>query len=219
MKPVGPIPPGFETIDGELAIGGQKASELAEQAGRTPLFVYSTGRLARKISQLRAAMPARVKINYAVKANPFLPLVEFMRSHVDGFDIASSGELSLVQTAGIDPASVSFAGPGKRDDELEEAIVAGVTINCESEGEGKRILACAERMGRSPRVAIRVNPDFELRGSGMKMGGGAKPFGLDADRGPLGKGHQPGFRPPGLVDVLRLGVGHVDDHRPHADAA
>jgi len=174
----------FEAIDGELAIGGRKASDLTEEAGETPLFVYSEVMIARQISQLRAAMPARVKINYAVKANPFLPLVEFMRTHVDGFDIASVGELSLLQTAGIDPQLVSFAGPGKRDQELEAAIVAGVTLNCESEGEAGRILSGAERMGVTPRVAIRVNPDFELRGSGMKMGGGAKPFGVDAERVP-----------------------------------
>lgn len=184
MKPLGPIPAGFEAMDGELVIGGQKVTDLAELAGSTPLFVYSKDRIAQKISYLRAAMPARIKINYAVKANPFLPLIEFMRTQVDGFDIASSGELSLTQTAGIDPTIVSFAGPGKRDDELEEAIVAGVTLNCESEGEGRRILSLAEEMGVTPRVAIRVNPDFELRGSGMKMGGGAKPFGLDADRVP-----------------------------------
>ncbi|MFN2100554.1 pyridoxal-dependent decarboxylase, exosortase A system-associated [Altererythrobacter sp. MF3-039] len=184
MKPIGPIPPGFEAIDGELAIGGYKASALVEQAVRTPLFVYSQERIAARISHLRAAMPAAIRIHYAVKANPYLPLLEFMRGQVDGFDIASSGELSLVQTAGIDPAIVSFAGPGKRDEELEAAVVAGVTLNCESEGEGRRIISCAERMGVTPRVAVRVNPDFELRGSGMKMGGGAKPFGVDADRVP-----------------------------------
>ena len=184
MKPLGPVPAGFETLEGELSIGGQTVSALIAQAHRTPLFVYSGERIANKISLLRASMPARTKINYAVKANPFLPLVEFMRMQVDGFDIASAGELSLIQAAGIDPATVSFAGPGKRDGELEAAIVAGVTLNCESEGEGRRIIACGERMGVTPRVAVRVNPDFELRGSGMKMGGGAKPFGLDASRVP-----------------------------------
>jgi diaminopimelate decarboxylase len=105
-----------------------------------------------------------------------------MGSLVDGFDIASAGELDLVRNAGIDPAIVSFAGPGKRVSELEAAIAAGVTLNLESEGEASRALAIAERLGETPRLAIRVNPDFELRGSGMKMGGGAKPFGIDADR-------------------------------------
>lgn len=90
----------------------------------------------------------------------------------------------MVQAAGIDPARVSFAGPGKRDRELEAAIAAGVTLNLESEAEARRALAIADRLGRTPRLAIRVNPQFDLKGSGMKMGGGAKPFGLDAERVP-----------------------------------
>ncbi|KPQ38279.1 MAG: pyridoxal-dependent decarboxylase, exosortase A system-associated, partial [Porphyrobacter sp. HL-46] len=83
-----------------------------------------------------------------------------------------------------DPARISFAGPGKRDDELEAAIATGVTLNCESAGEGARALAIGQRLGKPPRIAIRVNPSFELKGSGMKMGGGAKPFGVDADKVP-----------------------------------
>lgn len=184
MKPLGPIPAGFTAINGELAIGGQPASTLVAQAGETPLFVYSRAMLDQKMADLRAAMPHQLQINYAVKANPFGPLITHMAGLADGFDIASAGELALVQRAGIDPARVSFAGPGKRDAELEAAIMAGVTLNCESEGEARRTFAIGERLGIAPSMAVRVNPDFELRGSGMKMGGGAKPFGLDADRVP-----------------------------------
>ncbi len=184
MKPVGPIPAGYETIAGELAIGGKRASELVAEAGRTPLFVYSRAHLDARVAQLRAALPKRVGINYAVKANPHLAVIGHMAPLVDGFDIASSGELGLCIAVGIDPARISFAGPGKRDDELEAAIGAGVTLNCESEGEGRRALAIGQLLGKAPRIAIRVNPSFELKGSGMKMGGGAKPFGVDADRVP-----------------------------------
>jgi len=183
-KPLGPIPPGFGVLDGELAISGRRASELVEEAGRTPLFLYSRERLDARMAQLRAVLPERIGVNYAIKANPHPFVIEHMEPLVDGFDIASSGELSLTQDAGIDPARVSFAGPGKRDDELEAAIAAGVTLNCESEGEAKRSLAIGNRLGKAPRMAIRVNPDFELKGSGMKMGGGAKPFGIDAERVP-----------------------------------
>ncbi|WFL77192.1 pyridoxal-dependent decarboxylase, exosortase A system-associated [Altererythrobacter arenosus] len=182
MKPLGPIPAGYEAIDGELAVGGQTVGALVERAGTTPLFVYSKEHLDRRVAELRQAMPPRLGINYAVKANPFGPVLEHMAGLVDGFDIASAGELALVEAAGIDPARVSFAGPGKRDSELEAAIAAGVTLNCESEGEARRALSTAERLGKAPRMAIRVNPEFELKGSGMKMGGGAKPFGLDAER-------------------------------------
>lgn len=184
MKPMGPIPAGYVARDGELAIGGKTARELVDIAGRTPCFVYSKEHLDRRLSELRSAMPKRLGINYAVKANPFAPVIEHMAGLVDGFDIASAGELEMVKDASIDPARVSFAGPGKRDEELEAAISAGVTLNCESEGEARRALAISERLGQAPRIAIRVNPDFELKGSGMKMGGGAKQFGVDAERVP-----------------------------------
>ncbi|ANY20783.1 L-glutamyl-[BtrI acyl-carrier protein] decarboxylase [Tsuneonella dongtanensis] len=184
MKPLGPIPTGYESRDGELAIGGKTARELVAEAGGTPLFVYSKAHLDARMAELRAAMPERLAIHFAVKANPFRPVIEHMAGLVDGFDIASGGELAMVTDAGIDPALVSFAGPGKRDAELEAAIAAGVTLNCESENEARRALAIGSRLGAAPRIAIRVNPDFELRGSGMKMGGGAKPFGIDAERVP-----------------------------------
>ena len=128
MKPVGPIPPGFAAIDGELAIAGRKASDLVAEAGRTPLFVYARERFDARVAELRAALPARVGINYAVKANPMPEVVAHMAGLVDGFDIASSGELAICQSVGIDPARISFAGPGKRDDELAAAIAAGVTL-------------------------------------------------------------------------------------------
>ncbi|HQS68938.1 MAG: pyridoxal-dependent decarboxylase, exosortase A system-associated [Novosphingobium sp. 28-62-57] len=184
MKPLGPIPLGFAAIDGVLAIDGRKVTDLVTEAGNTPLFVYSRAMLTAKAQALRAAMPQRLTIHYAIKANPYAPLLQHMLNLVDGFDIASGGELAIVQAAGIDPARVSFAGPGKRDAELEAAIAAGVTLNLESEGEASRALAIAEKLGVTPRLAIRVNPEFDLKGSGMKMGGGAKPFGIDEDRVP-----------------------------------
>lgn len=184
MKPLGPIPAGFTAIDGVLAIDGHPVTELVERAGDTPLFVYSKGLLDTRIAALRAAMPPRLALHYAVKANPYAALVAHMANLVDGFDIASGGELQILQSAGIAPASISFAGPGKRDRELEAAIRAGATLNLESEAEADRALAIGQRLGQAPRLAIRVNPDFDLKGSGMKMGGGAKPFGIDADKVP-----------------------------------
>ncbi|UYH55933.1 pyridoxal-dependent decarboxylase, exosortase A system-associated [Qipengyuania sp. SS22] len=184
MKPLGPIPAGYTAIEGELAIGGKPVSHWVEQGGRTPLFVYSRDLIAQRFETLRAAMPDRLKINYAIKANSFDPLLAFVSTLADGLDIASGGELELVRATGFDLGKVSFAGPGKRDIELEAAIAAGVTLNLESEAEADRALAIAERLGVTPRLAIRVNPDFELKGSGMKMGGGPKPFGIDATRVP-----------------------------------
>ncbi len=184
MKPLGPIPSGYDVRNGELVIGGFTASELAQRAGSTPFFVYSRNHMDERIAALRRAMPERLGINYAIKANPFAPVLQHMAAMVDGLDIASDGELQLVRATGFALTDVSFAGPGKRDAEIEAAIRAGVTINLESGNEVRRALTIAEATGITPRLALRVNPDFELRGSGMKMGGGAKPFGIDQDQVP-----------------------------------
>lgn len=185
MKPHGPIPPGFSAdADGMLLIGGQRADALADAAGDTPLFVYDRAMLAARVAEWRAAMPAAVQLHYAMKANPFAPLLAHMAGLVDGFDVASGGELAAALASGMAAEHISFAGPGKRDRELEAAIRAGATLNLESAGEAERALAIAERLGIVPRLAVRVNPDFDLKGSGMKMGGGAKPFGVDADQVP-----------------------------------
>ena len=178
-KPMGPIPAGFGVIDGQLAIGGVTARDCVAQAGGAPLFVYDAGLIAARIAAFRAAVPG-VDLHYAIKANPFAPLLAFMASRVDGFDIASGGELALLQAAGVAGGRIGFAGPGKRDADLAMAIAAGVTLHIESIGEADRALAAGARAGIAPRVAIRVNPDFELAGAGMRMGGGARPFGVDA---------------------------------------
>jgi diaminopimelate decarboxylase len=185
MKPMGPIPAGFEPGDnGQLMIGGEAAGALAERAGGTPLFVYDRRLISNKITTFRSAMPAAVALHYAVKANPYSPLLEWLVSYVDGFDLASGGELATLERAGGLVLPVSFAGPGKRDAELRQAIESGVTINLESEGEAERALVIAEQAGITPRLAVRVNPPFALKGAGMKMGGLASPFGLDAERVP-----------------------------------
>ena len=183
-KPMGAIPAGFAAdADGMLLIGGRRADALVAEAGDTPLFVYDLDLVDARIARFRAAFPG-VHLHYAIKANSYAPILSHIAKRVDGLDIASGGELGFALEAGADPADISFAGPGKRDADLEAAIGAGVTLNCESEGEAERALAIGARLGRSPRLAVRVNPDFEIKGSGMRMGGGAKPFGVDAARVP-----------------------------------
>jgi diaminopimelate decarboxylase len=182
MKPMGPIPPAFAG-QSRLTIAGQDAEALVAQAGDTPLFVYDLGLVAQRIALLRDALPAAVGVHYAIKANPHPDLLAGIAPLVDGLDVASGGELA--RALGVKPAAeISFAGPGKRDDELVAAIEAGATLNAESEGEVARALAIGDRLGLAPRLAVRVNPDFELRGSGMRMGGRASPFGVDAARVP-----------------------------------
>jgi diaminopimelate decarboxylase len=181
MKPMGPIPPDF-AAGAQLTVAGRNAEALIAEAGDTPLFVYDFAIAAARVARFRAAFPADVSLHYAIKANPYPPLVAAMARVVDGLDVASAGEMARAIDAGMSAADVSFAGPGKRDREIEAAIRAGVTLNLESEAEGARALAIGDRAGIRPRLAVRVNPDFEIRGSGMRMGGGAKPFGVDAPR-------------------------------------
>ncbi|HEX8640528.1 MAG TPA: pyridoxal-dependent decarboxylase, exosortase A system-associated [Allosphingosinicella sp.] len=183
-KPMGAIPAGFEAdADGMLLIGGRRADALVAEAGDTPLFAYDLALVDRQIRRFRAAF-AGIDLHYAIKANSYAPILRHVLVQVDGLDVASGGELRRAMKAGADPSAISFAGPGKRDAELGEAIESGATLNCESEGEVERALAIAAKLGRTPRLAVRVNPDFEIKGSGMRMGGGAKPFGVDAGRVP-----------------------------------
>jgi diaminopimelate decarboxylase len=119
-----------------------------------------------------------------MKANPMPEVVAHLARLVDGLDVASAGELGIALEAGAPAGSISFAGPGKTDADLEAAVAAGIVVNLESESEMERLAAIASRRRTRARVNVRVNPDFELKSSGMKMGGGPKPFGVDAERVP-----------------------------------
>ena len=95
MKPMGPIPPWFEGEDGMLLIGGCGAASLIEEAGNTPLFVYDLGIVRAQVGRFRAAMPGQVSLHYAIKANPYAPLLQRMVELTDGFDVASGGEMEM----------------------------------------------------------------------------------------------------------------------------
>ena len=171
----------FRTVDGQLLVGGLPLPLLAERVGQTPFYAYDRALLRERVAALRQALPATVKLHYAMKANPFAPLVCFMAGLVDGVDVASAGELQVALNAGASAAEVSFAGPGKKATELRQAVAAGVLVNVESMREVDLLAGIGRDLGTSPRVAVRVNPDFELKGSGMKMGGGPKQFGVDVE--------------------------------------
>jgi diaminopimelate decarboxylase len=169
---------------GELLLDGIRLTTLAARVGTTPFYAYSRTLLRQRVAELRAALPKQVKLHYAMKANPMPAVVQFMAGLVDGIDVASAGELKVALDAGADPAEVSFAGPGKRDPELRQSVASGVLVNVESLRELPVLARASQELGLPARVAIRVNPDFELKGSGMKMGGGPKQFGLDTERVP-----------------------------------
>ncbi|MCR5866033.1 pyridoxal-dependent decarboxylase, exosortase A system-associated [Aquincola sp. J276] len=174
----------FALRDGELVVGGERLSLLAERVGQTPFYAYDRGALRQRVSELRQALPPQVKLHYAMKANPMPAVVGFMAGLVDGIDVASAGELKVALDAGADPAEVSFAGPGKTEAELRRAVASRVLINLESPREVKLLAGITQQLGLPARVAVRVNPDFELKGSGMKMGGGPKQFGVDVEQLP-----------------------------------
>lgn len=174
----------FPAAGNELVIGGGTLTQLAAQVGSTPFYAYDRALLARRVAELRAALPKRVKLHYAMKANPLPALVAHMAGLVDGIDVASGGELKVALASGADPREISFAGPGKREGELHQAVAAGILVNVESFREIGLLSAISRELGLPARVAVRVNPDFELKSSGMKMGGGPKQFGIDAEQVP-----------------------------------
>lgn len=174
----------FPVVNDELVIGGLPVRELAQRVGQTPFYAYDRSAISHRVRELREAMPEDLVLHYAIKANPMPAVIDYLASRVDGLDVASLGELRLALDSGVATEHISFAGPGKTLPELQAAISAGITINIESAGEFARIVALAEKTGRQPRVAVRVNPDFELKSSGMRMGGGQTPFGVDAEQVP-----------------------------------
>lgn len=162
-------------------VGGLPLAQLAERVGQTPFYAYDRKLIKQRVAELRAALPASVKLHFAMKANPMPAVVGYMAGLVDGIDVASAGELKVALDAGTDPREISFAGPGKREAELRQAAAAGILINIESFREVELLGAISKELSLPARVAVRVNPDFELKGSGMKMGGGPKQFGVDAE--------------------------------------
>jgi len=185
----------FDVVDGCLKVGDLPLPLLAERVGSTPFFAYSRDLITRRVSALREAMPSTVQISYAIKANPMPAVVQHLAGLVDGFDVASGRELKVALDTPMPAERISFAGPGKKQSELSQAIAAGVLLNVESSKELRDIAAAGERLGVVPRVAVRVNPDFDVKVSGLRMGGGSKVFGIDAE-----------MVPEVLAEIGRLGL-------------
>jgi diaminopimelate decarboxylase len=174
----------FPVVDNCLTVGGIPVTRLAARIGQTPFYAYDRSLLTERVAYLRRHLPAEVSLHYAIKANPMPAVVQHMAGLIDGLDVASARELMVALDTGMSADDISFAGPGKSDAEVARAVAATIILNLESERELESAIQAGERLGIRPRVAVRVNPDFELRGSSMKMGGGAKQFGVDTDRVP-----------------------------------
>ena len=183
-KPVHASLDQWQVVDGLLQVNGVSVTRLAARAGQTPFFAYDRQKLNERVAQLRKHIPSEIHLHYAMKANPMPAVVQHMAGLVDGLDVASGNELKVALDTGTRPELISFAGPGKSERELTGAIATGITINLESPHEMETAAALGAAIGIRPRVAVRVNPDYELKSSGMKMGGGPKQFGVDAETVP-----------------------------------
>jgi diaminopimelate decarboxylase len=177
---VHPTVAAFGTADGQLRVGESSLARLVERVGGTPFFAYDRRLLTERIAVLRSTLPD-IELSYAVKANPMPAVVQHLSTLVDAFDVASAGELRTALDTPMRPDRVSFAGPGKTTAELSQAVAAGVTVELESRSEAARIVEVGKRLECRPRVAVRVNPTFRVKGSGMRMGGGPQQFGVDAE--------------------------------------
>ena len=174
----------FIVHDDCLQIGKFSLTRLAQRVGTTPFYAYDRQKITERVALLRQYLPSEIQLHYAMKANPMIAVVQHLVNLVDGIDVASMGEMKVALDTTMLPEKISFAGPAKTKAEISCAIAAGIVLNMESEQEMEHIASLGENLGIRPKVAIRVNPDFELKSSGMKMGGGSKQFGVDAERVP-----------------------------------
>ncbi len=174
----------FDMKNGRLLIGGKTCKEIADRTG-TPFYAYDLGIAEKKYKILKNALPREIKIHYAIKANPHPEIVSFFNKLGAGFDVASQGELEKVLKSGADPSTIGFAGPGKQENEIKAACKAGIgSLNAESITELKLADRIAGNLNKKLNVSLRVNPAYELVGSGMRMGGGPKQFGIDQEKIP-----------------------------------
>jgi diaminopimelate decarboxylase len=169
--------------DGQLCADGVRLADIADEFG-TPCYVYSRRSIERRWQAYDEALQGLThQIFYAVKANSNLAVLQVLARLGSGFDIVSVGELERVLRAGGDPRNVVFAGVGKRDDELQRALEAGIgCFNVESFAELEQLNSVAAKLGLSAPVALRVNPDVDPNthpyiATGLKQ----NKFGIAAD--------------------------------------
>ena len=174
---------GWPHAHGRLLHGTEPLGDWLKRTGQsTPAYVYHLAAIDQQVAAVRAVLPSNLHLHYALKANPNPEITRHLSRLVDGFDCASLAEMQHVVAIAPDMAAqASIAGPAKSNDELTFAITHGILINAESANELTRIKGLAAQAGKRARVALRINPPFELKGSGMKMGGGARPFGIDSE--------------------------------------
>jgi diaminopimelate decarboxylase len=172
----------YSSSSSELIVGNHPLNHIEKLVSGTPFYVYDRQLIINRVKQLTNTLPSEISLHYAIKANPLPSLVQLMTTQVSGFDVASKKEMLLAMQTGMPAEKISFAGPGKTTEDIEAAIIAGVTLHVESAGEIARVELAANQLSLKANIALRINPKFELKSSGMKMSGGSKPFGIDEEQ-------------------------------------
>jgi diaminopimelate decarboxylase len=163
----------------ELTVQGVPVSEIARTFG-TPCYVYDADVLRDTLTALTAALHPRVEPFYSLKANPNMSVLAVLHAHGARAEVSSLAELRTAQLVGTDPDDIVFLGPGKSRAELVACLEGDVhAIVCESLAELALVDALAADLGRRPRVLLRLNPSFSVKGSGLTMGGKPRQFGID----------------------------------------
>lgn len=152
----------FQRKDGVLHCEDIPLSSIAAQLG-TPAYVYSAATLRRHAQAMKAPFEGIPHLLcYSVKASSNLAILSLLRDEGFGFDIVSGGELFRTQQVGADPKTIVFSGVGKTEQELDEALQAGILLfNVESEAELYMLDAVAARRGTKAPVSLRINPDVD----------------------------------------------------------
>jgi diaminopimelate decarboxylase len=160
-----------------------KLSFISEAMNKSsePIFIYSKCIVEQRIALLRNILPVEIGIHYAVKSNPFAPLLSFIAPLVDGFDIASGGELKRLIAAELADQHVSFAGPGKSEEEISLALDHGVVLIAESSYQLATINRLAAFKEMQAPVMVRINDHQQVSGTGLSMSGANSFFGIDKD--------------------------------------
>jgi len=177
----------FEYKNHELYCEGIPISRIAEKVG-TPFYLYSYKTLVRHFNVFNEAFKGIPHlVCYSMKANSNLALIRLFVNLGGGVDVVSGGELYRALRAGADPQKIVFSGVGKKEEEIEYALKAGILMfNVESSMELRTINEVAGRTNRKAPISIRVNPDIDARThpyitTGMKQ----NKFGIDILRAPM----------------------------------
>jgi len=174
----------FQYRDGELYCEGVSADRIAREVG-TPAYVYSSATLVHHYRQISSAFePLKATICYSIKSCGNLNICKLLASQGCGFDVTSGGELYRALAAGGDPKKIIYAGVGKTDDEIREALAAGIAaFNIESEEELENIDRVAGAVGKTAVGALRVNPDVDPKTHAKTTTGKKETkFGVDIER-------------------------------------